>query len=81
MLTQKVHIRSLAHTDMCTQAAPYVGTAAGTEPWGQHIHPLGNLMMVEEKVLYSCIYRRILSLHFYVDIIGEVGWETFLISY
>lgn len=44
---------------MCTQATPYVGTAAGTEPWGQHVYPVGNLMIVEEKVPYSCIYRRI----------------------
>lgn len=49
----------LAHRDMCTHAAPYVGTAAGTEPWGQHVYPVGNLTIPEEKVLYSCIYRRI----------------------
>lgn len=49
----------LAHRDTHTHAAPYVGTAAGTEPWGQHIYSVGNLMIPEEKGLYSCIYRRI----------------------
>jgi len=38
---------------MHVRAAPYVGTAAGTEPWGQHVYAVGNLMIPEEKGLYS----------------------------
>lgn len=49
----------LAHRDVHTHTAPYVGTAAGTEPWGQHVCPAGNLMLPEEKRLYSCVYGRI----------------------
>lgn len=42
-----------AHGDTRTRAAPYVGTAAGTEPWGQHVYPVGNLTIPEEKGFYS----------------------------
>lgn len=75
------HIYSVlsAHRDMHTHAAPYVGMAAGTEPWGQCAHPAGNLGVLEEKGLYGWVYvkRKKFSLHFIAGKIGEVGLEVF----
>lgn len=54
----------LAHRDMHTHTAPNVGTAAGIELWGQHIYSVGNLMIPEEKGLYSWVYGRIFAFAF-----------------